>query len=224
MVKKTVSFKKIISTKTKIMKKSSLFFFVAFIVFQTNFKTQAQSLDENKGKIYFGGGLGIGFVNPKEINETISDHYRVDADIIFAFNAEVNMGYFVTNEIEVKGALIAAAAFSQVEAKVMIGLPNNKVNFLTRLAPEIIGNYYFPLNHYSSIYVGGGVSFNRLALYIDSDEATESEAATGLVIDIGLLPQIKRTQTYVELKINLIKDKYNYMNYSGITLNYGIRF
>jgi hypothetical protein len=206
------------------MKKSNVLLLVAFIVVLTNFKTEAQSLDENKGKIYVGSGLGLGFVNPKEINKDIEDYYGDNADIILAFNAEVNIGYFISNEIEVKGALIAAAAFSQVEGKDMIGMANNKVNFLTRLAPEIIGNYYFSLNHYSSLYVGGGVSFNKMALYIDSDDVSSTGKAKGFLINIGLLPQIKRNQTYVELKVNFIKDKFDYMNFSGINLNYGVRF
>ena len=206
------------------MKKFHFILLVTFIAVLFSFKTEAQSLDENKGKHYSGIGGGIGFVNPKKINEKIENFYRVEADIFFAFNAELNMGYYVTNEIEIKGALSAAAAFSQVEGKDMIGMANNKVNLLTRLAPEIIGNYYFALDYYRSLYIGGGFSFNILSFFMDSDNISDSGKAPGLVINVGLLPQNRENQTYLELKANLIRDKWNYLNFSGISLNYGIRF
>jgi hypothetical protein len=214
----------ILTIKFLFMKKMTLTTIILLMVIFTNLNLKAQTIEEDKSKLYFGVGGGIGFVNPKEINKTIENYYGTEANIHIDFNIELNLGYYISEEIEIKGALIAAAAFSQVEDKDMIGMSNNKVNFLTRLAPEIIGNYYFDLNQPSLFYAGGGFSYNKLALYIDSDDISSSGKAFGFVINIGLLPQKRKNQTYLELKANIIKDKYDYLNFSGFNLNYGVRF
>lgn len=207
------------------MDKTKLLLLISIILLLTFNKTEAQLPEENKESLSLGASFGIGYVNPKKINDRIYDRFRDRANIHISWNLEINAGYFVTEEIEVKGALIGAVAFSIVEGKDMIGMTNTHYNTLTRLAPEILGIYHVPLNYYNSVYAGGGISYNKLAFsYATGNENGTSDSMPGLLLNVGLLTQKQTKQNYIELKVNFIKDKYDYLSFSGVTLNYGIRF
>ena len=193
----------------------------------------SQTLEESIKKVSFGASFGVGYINPKQINERIQDHYNNESSIHLAYTVEVNTSYFVTEKIEVKGALLGSLAYTI--PKDAIGSTEDKFTILTRIAPEIIGNYHFPFDYYNALYVGGGISYNRLSFNMDlGDEADMKETTPGLVFNVGVLTKTQKTQKYLELKVNLISVKSYYseyyvstpveMNFSGINLNFGIKF
>jgi hypothetical protein len=188
----------------------------------------AQNVEDKIGSNYFGINFGAGYINPKRINERLENIYNGQSNIHLAWNLEFNAGYFVTEQIELKGAVVGAVAFSVIEGTDMIGMANNHYNTFTRLAPEVLANYHIPLGYYNTFYAGGGISYNFLSLSIYEDqqyhEGATSDSMPGLRFNMGILSQRSKHKIYYELKANLIKDSRNYLNFSGVALNIGSRF
>lgn len=184
----------------------------------------AQTPAATIGETHFGISGGIGLVSPKTANSIIERHYDVKANILISWNLELNYGYFVTENIELKGAVVGAVAISAVETKDMIGMSNYSINTMYRLAPEILANYHYPLDAYRTVYGGGGISFNKIGFNIDEMDYGSSKLTPGVRLNVGLITQNERNQKYLEIKFDLARADNNYYNFSGISLNYGIKF
>lgn len=233
------------------MKQLKLFTIAICIVLFTGI-CYGQGVEErNKVKmrrVYFGLKLGFGYSNPSDVNRYINEYYQAQgfnikegsADIDLYLNMDLHLSIFATRNIELKLAYEAAIAYSTVQDVDMIGMDNDRINMLIRLSPSLVCNYHFYVKNENSLYLGGGVAFDRNFLYVDKDGNTLNGKAVGLKLNCGFMMKSSWHPLYFEFEYNMASTDSNRsnssdngyydaakpqeLNFSGLNINIGINF
>ena len=114
-------------------------------------------------------------------NATFTDGFP---DIIFYVNGNINVQYFVNENLEVSGEITGCWA-----PKFMSGTTPDYY-YLSAISPGLIANYHFKSKKKkgNSIFIGAGINYNFLTFKFDELKVTGK--TPGLLIQFGLMSTI----------------------------------
>ena len=212
--------------KPKIMKKiCSLTGLLFFMI--TTFSQNKNGVEQIFEKVNFGLGAGYGVIYPKDLNNFLEDAfdntYFSDGfpEIILYVNGNINLQYFVNNNLEV------CTELTGTWAPKFISGASPDYYYLTAVSPGLIANYHIKSKKKknNSIFIGAGINYNFLTFKFDELKTTGS--TPGFLIQFGMMSTIigstpfKNSLSYRYIKTDNIKsNKYyndlNELSFSGI--------
>ena len=188
-------------------------------------------------KTYFGLGVGYGFINPEDVNNTIEENTSYDfasgnARIEFAYIIDLNVSHFFSKNVETIGEFEFGWGIKQINST----FGSVTFNSLTRLGFCGNSNYHFNIGDAISIYLGGGLNFNKLFLSALKENIKGDSSPFGLSTQIGFVRKYGKRRMIYEIQYNFITGRNDgtlpekgysqphKISFSGISLKFGGRF